>query len=112
MIVVTGGSGFVGAALLIRLAREHRTVRVVSRHPERLPGLLPPGIERVARDLLDPARVDGALDGADAVIHLAGALQGDPAQLRQVNVDGARNIATAARRRGVNRFLHLSSAGV
>jgi len=68
--VVTGGSGLIGRALVADLATEHR-VEVLSRTPRRVAGL-PPGVGVAAWDGIDADRLARRIDGADAVVHLAG----------------------------------------
>jgi dihydroflavonol-4-reductase len=95
-ILVTGGAGFVGGLLLARLVADGRRVRALVRRPtdrERLP---------------DP-RVELAL----VVYHVAGLNQlclADPTPLYRVNVEGTRKLLEAARRAGVRRVVHTSSA--
>jgi uncharacterized protein YbjT (DUF2867 family) len=104
-LAVTGGTGFVGGHLL-RLAREQGyDVRALTR------GWKPPEEEI--------AWVDGALDrpeslaklctGADAVIHIAGLINGTRAAFEAANVGGSANMIDAARKAGVRRFVHISS---
>lgn len=97
-IVVTGASGFVGRALCSRLCAGH-DVRAL--------------VRATTGDL---ARFRGwatALDGAQAVVHLAGYAhgRGDDASLRAVNVDATRAAAEAARASGAH-FVYLSSIKV
>ncbi len=113
MILVTGGTGFIGRQLLPTLVREGRPVRILSRRD--IPGGLPAGFEVARGDLQDPRTLSPALCGVDTVIHLAAhvpADSGDHPALHHVNVEGTRALATAAATAGVGRFVHLSSAGV
>ena len=71
MILVTGGTGFIGSHLLERLIEEGEEVRALVR-PARTPRLLPAGVQVVHGDLASGAGLDDALRGAAAVIHLAG----------------------------------------
>jgi nucleoside-diphosphate-sugar epimerase len=77
----------------------------------------PSGVEGVS-DLLgtmtDPAAVQCAVDGVDAVVHLAAkvSLAGDPADFQRVNVEGTRSLLGAARSAGVARFVFVSSPSV
>jgi nucleoside-diphosphate-sugar epimerase len=112
VILVTGGTGFVGRALVPALLQDGHRVRLLSRQT---PSRLPPGAETVPGDLLDPASLGPLLDGITAVVHLAAALpkEGVPAdRLLAVNVEGTRNLARAAGGRGVGLFVHGSSGGV
>ncbi|MEO8526269.1 MAG: NAD(P)-dependent oxidoreductase [Caldimonas sp.] len=113
MILVTGGTGFVGQALAAELIRQRREVRVLSRQP----GVgnsqpLPAGVDLVVADLGDVTTLGSALRSVDTLVHLAGALDGSSAQLRRANVEAAANIAQAARDAGTRWFVHVSSAGV
>jgi dihydroflavonol-4-reductase len=107
-VVVTGAAGFLGGVLVRRLRSEGRSVRSVDlRRP---PGL--PEADWVAVDVLDRSGLVRAFTGARVVFHLAAMISvtGDPTgRVWSVNVDGVANAAEAARRAGVNRFVHCSS---
>ena len=104
-LAVTGGTGFIGQHLLRIAIAGGYEVRALTR------GWKPPEDEI--------AWVDGALDrrdsliklalGADAVIHIAGAINGSKAQFDAVNVGGTAAMIDAARKAGVRRFIHISS---
>lgn len=111
MILLTGASGFVGAAVTRELVRSRRRVRTMSRTRSDHSGSAL--LESVAADLERPASLRTALAGVDTVVHLAGALEGTPVErMRAINVDGSRNLAIAARESGVRLMLHVSSAAV
>jgi uronate dehydrogenase len=109
-VLITGAAGYVGRHLARGLAADHDL---------RLGDLRPPaGDPRwVPLDVTDPEQVDAAMDGMDAVVHLAiaGGHEGDyedPAfnRLRfDVNVNGTWNLLDAARRAGVRRVVYTSS---
>jgi dihydroflavonol-4-reductase len=111
VILVTGGTGFVGTALLPALtARGERVCVLTRRHI-----VAAPGVEVRTGDLLNPATLTAALRDVTAVIHLAAALPGPrvaTTTLRRTNVEGTSNLATAAAAAGVERFVHVSSATV
>ncbi|WP_233222305.1 NAD-dependent epimerase/dehydratase family protein [Allosphingosinicella deserti] len=104
-LAVTGGTGFVGSHLLRLAIDEGYDVRALTR------AWKPPEDEI--------AWVEGALDrpdsleklcaGADAVIHVAGAINGSEAEFDAINVGGTASMIDAARRTGVRRFIHVSS---
>jgi nucleoside-diphosphate-sugar epimerase len=71
VILVTGGTGFIGTHLLEMLAASGESVRALVRRTG-APRLLPAGVETIRGDLASGADVAGALEGVDAVIHLAG----------------------------------------
>jgi nucleoside-diphosphate-sugar epimerase len=111
VILVTGGTGFVGRHLVARLLTDGFSVRVLSRGPA--PSALPEGMAWAQGDLTVPASLASALRGVDTVVH-AGAVLGEAGAdaYERVNVAGTRAIALAAREAGVRRFVHVSSAGV
>lgn len=104
-LALTGSTGFVGAHLL-GLARDagHR-VRALTRRPQ------PPrsGVTWVAGSLEDAHALDALVVGTDAVIHVAGVINGDAAEFEAGNVAGTAAILNAAKRAGVRRFIHVSS---
>ncbi len=107
---VTGATGHVGASLVRALIDDGRTVRAINRQPgAALAGL---DVEFVVADVVDPDSLRRALAGVDVVYHLAAliSIAGDPdGRVRATNVDGVRNVATAALEAGVRRFVHCSS---
>jgi dihydroflavonol-4-reductase len=111
--LLTGGTGFVGGLLLARLVADGRQVRALVRRPvdrERLPD---PRVELALGHLDDEDSLVRAADGCDVVYHAAGLNQlclADPAPLYRVNVEGTRRLLQAARRAGVRRVVHTSSA--
>ena len=112
MILVTGGTGFIGHTVVRRLCDGGEVVRVLGRSAPAIP--MPAGAEWVACDLATGVGLSEALCGVRVVVHLAGVLDGggDAAQIVRVNVDGTRMLAEAAAARGIEQFIHVSSAGV
>jgi nucleoside-diphosphate-sugar epimerase len=115
-VAVTGGSGNVGTALLRRLNRSGAAeVRALSRRQP--PDVAPyDEVRWFAADLGEAASehvLTEFLDGADAVVHLAWALQPGrhPEALRRVNVEGTRRVVRAAVAAGVEHVVHMSSLG-
>jgi dihydroflavonol-4-reductase len=112
-VVVTGGTGFIGTALVRALVERGDDVRVAARGrslPESLHGL---GLERVSCDILDRRAVRRALRGAERVFHVAGvtSLRTDDRGLCfEVNVRGTRIVCEEALRAGVERLVYTSSA--
>lgn len=114
-VVVTGATGNLGTALARLLSREGHEVVAVSRRP---PGrdAWPEGLTWVHCDLSDPdplGPLSRALEGADALVHLAWALQPmrDQAYQRRVNLGGSSVTLAAAHRAGVRRVVVASSIG-
>ncbi len=116
LVVVFGGSGFLGRRLVHRLTAEGMAVRVAVRHPE------PARIELraiglnlvtvVPADVRDPASVAGAVAGADAVINTVSAYveKGDTT-FEAVHVRGAETVAREAAAAGVARLVLVSGIG-
>jgi nucleoside-diphosphate-sugar epimerase len=107
---VTGGTGFVGRHVVAALAASGWRLRLlVRRNPGLDIGAEP--VDLVPGSLDDPAALDALVTGADAVIHLAGAIKGaDRAAFDRVNRDGTAALAAAWRRRAPEaRFVLLSS---
>lgn len=106
-VVVTGPAGHLGANLLPLLVATGARVRVVVR------ATAPRAeVEAVRGDVCDPATLGPAFSGAEIVFHLAAKISivGDPdGSVARVNVEGARNVARAARASGVRRMVHVSS---
>jgi dihydroflavonol-4-reductase len=112
-VLVTGGTGFVGGLLLTRLVAEGRQVRALIRRPADREQLPDPRVELALGDLRDEDSLARAADGCAVVYHLAGMNQlclPDPTPLYLVNVEGTRRMLQAARRAGVRRVVHTSSA--
>src|SRR5438270_9826573 len=117
-VAVTGASGNVGTALLRRLTAPGSGVAEVRGLARREPPDVAPysGVRWHRADLGEPsseAALIEFLDGVDAVVHLAWALQPGrhPEQLRRVNVEGTRRVARAAVGAGVRHVVHMSSLG-
>jgi NADH dehydrogenase len=113
VILVTGATGFVGRALLPRLAEAGLEVRCLirpSRHSPRLPRGVP--VQVSIASLEDARGLRAALVGVDTIIHLAGAeWHGRRGDVFAVDAQGTRALVEAAREAGVGRLLHLSHLG-
>jgi len=107
-IVITGASGNVGTSLLEVLGRQrvHEVIGLARRPPRSS------AVQWVAADIRS-ADLEQAFRGADAVVHLAWAIQPshDHAALRSVNVDGSRRVFDAVARAGVSNLVYASSVG-
>ena len=111
---VTGGSGFVGQALLAELRDRCIPVRALVRSPEAERAVRAAGAEPVLGGLHDAGTLQQAMIGCDVVFHAAAIVTdwGDIAEFRKVNVDGTATLLAAARAAAVRRFVHVSTEAV
>jgi nucleoside-diphosphate-sugar epimerase len=108
MILVTGGTGFIGTHLVRRLLAAGQPVRCLIRRQAR-PRNLPAGVEPVYGDLASGAGLSEALRGADTVIHLAGVTKAlSSSEYYAGNARASRNLAGAMAGLGL-RLVHVSS---
>jgi uncharacterized protein YbjT (DUF2867 family) len=113
MILVTGGTGFIGRALVRQLVASGKSVRLLLR-PSPISPRLPRGVavEVAVSSLKDERGLRSALKGVDVVFHLAGAERiGSRSDLEGVDVDGSRSLASVIRQAGVERVFFLSHLG-
>jgi dihydroflavonol-4-reductase len=116
-VLVTGGTGFVGAHSVAALLAQGHHVRLLVRAPERIaPALEPlgvtPDLDHAVGDVTDPASVTAALTGCDAVLHAAAVYNLDARAYRETartNVSGAETVLRAAVARGCDPVVHVSS---
>lgn len=120
-ILVTGGGGYVGSALVPSLLNQGYRVKVVdvfwygrdvfddcNQHPQ---------LERIELDIRDSAKLKQALDGVDAVIHLAcisndPSFELDPALGKSINYDAFAGLLQGSIDQGVKRFIYASSSSI
>ena len=106
LVAVTGATGFVGQAVLMAAGRHQLDVRALTRRKQRLRG----GVEWVDGDLADVPALKRLMDGASAVIHIAGVVNApDAAGFEEGNVQGTLRVIEAAHEMGVSRLIHVSS---
>lgn len=109
-IFITGGTGFVGAA--IRRALPGRPLRVLVRKRSAAAGIVDELTEVVEGDVTRPATLAGTMDGCKAVIHLvANISEQGGATFDDVIHKGTEHVLAAAEGAGVGRFLHMSALG-
>ena len=110
--LVTGATGFVGAALARTLIAAGWQVRALTRAGSDPRNLRTLTVERTVGDLTDAPSLERAVAGCDAVFHAAADYRlwvPDPQTMYRANVDGTRNLLEAARRAGVQRIVYTSS---
>jgi NADH dehydrogenase len=112
MILVTGGTGFVGRHLIGTMRKQGLPVRALVRHPDRAKELRDLDAELVAGDVADKQSLERACAGIERVIHLVGIIQEAPGvTFQDVHVEGTRNVLDAAKRSGVRHFFYQSALG-
>jgi uncharacterized protein YbjT (DUF2867 family) len=111
VILVTGGSGFVGGHVVHELRRRDLPVRCLVRDPHKASKLAAWGCELAQGDMTDPGSLRRAGEGADTVVHLVAIRQGRKEEFRRIMVDGTRDLLAAAKEAGVARFVHMSALG-
>jgi UDP-glucose 4-epimerase len=121
-VLITGGLGFIGSWTARALLEAGHAVRIFDSHTER--GLFDeivgrehaPNVEQMTGDITEPAQVDAAVSGCDALVHLAGILvpgcRADPVAGMRVNVLGTLHAFAAAMTHRLRGFAYASSAAV
>lgn len=114
MVLITGGAGVMGRALVRKLREKGKKIRIFT-----LPG--DPGVKEIEDlvddvrygDVADPESVAGICEGVKTVYHLAAIIiTSDESLYEKVNVGGTTNLVTEAEKAGVRHFIHVSSASV
>ena len=111
-VLVTGGGGFLGKAVVKKLLQKKYSVTSFSRHHHR--SLAQMGVAQIQGDLTDADAVSDAVKGMDTVFHVAArpGVWGPYAAYFAVNVTGTRHVIAACRSRGVARLIYTSSPSV
>jgi len=110
-ILVTGGTGFVGHAIVHELRAQGRDVRALVRDPLRAERLASWHAELATGDVTDPASLAAAMDGCTHVVHLVAIIRGSDADFERVMIRGTQNVIAAAREAGIERFVLMSALG-
>lgn len=105
-IALTGGTGFVGEALIVRALAERHEIAALARRPQ--PRRV--GVDWHAGDLSDSGALSRLVADCEAVVHVAGVVNApDPAAFEECNVTGTLNLIEACAAAGVPRFVYVSS---
>lgn len=110
LILLTGASGYIGGRLLRTLHDKGERVRANARRPDDLRGSVPPDVEVVGGDVLDPASLAPAFEGVDTAYYLIHAM----ASNRDFEIEeraGAENFAHAATAAKIRRIIFLGGLG-
>lgn len=115
MIIVTGGSGYVGSYIVKQLVDAEKPVRVMVRNRKRAESegrLTRLPVEWVEGDVNNPGSLDKAFEGGSAIVHtVAIAIEKGGSSYEEVNAEGTKNVIEAARRSGIKRLINLSQLG-
>jgi dihydroflavonol-4-reductase len=116
MVLVTGGTGFLGSYIIKHLVKKGYRVRAIRREKAVLPFYIPKEIfekvEWIQGDILDVLSLEEAMEGVDQVIHAAAVvsfLKADRKKMYQVNVEGTANVVNIALEKNVKRLVYISS---
>jgi len=104
-IAITGGTGFVGSHLIEMALAEGHQVNALTRRAQEPQQ----GVTWIEGALDRPDSLAALCAGCDAVIHVAGVINGSAEEFRQGNVVGTENMLAAAAGTGISRFVHVSS---
>jgi nucleoside-diphosphate-sugar epimerase len=114
-VLVTGGTGFLGAYIIHQLVDEGWSVRAIRRN-NNLPAFIPAAIlekvEWVTGDIEDIIGLTENMEGMDAIVHSAAKVsfsRRDRGELYHTNIEGTANVVNAALELGIRRFVHVSS---
>lgn len=111
-VFLTGGSGFVGSAIVRELLGREYVVHALSH--QRSVASQGLSLREFKGDLFDASALDEAMRDCDAAIHLVGIImekRSHGVTFERIHYDGTRSVVDAARRNGVRRFLHMSALG-
>jgi uncharacterized protein YbjT (DUF2867 family) len=111
-VFVTGGSGFVGSAVIEELLSHGYEVHALLRHGTL--GDLENRVKTFHGDLFDASVLDAGMAGCDAVIHLVGIIAEKPAKgvtFERIHVEGTRAVVEATKRAKVGRYVQMSALG-
>jgi dihydroflavonol-4-reductase len=115
MVLVTGGTGFLGSYIIKQLVEKGYAVRAI-RRSNKIPSWISKEIfekvDWVEGDVLDVVALEDAMEGVDTVIHSAAIvsfIKKDRKAMYQTNVDGTANVVNIALEKNIKRFVHISS---
>ncbi len=115
MVLVTGGTGFLGSYIIKQLVEKGYAVRAIRRTnktPSWISKEVFDSVEWVEGDVLDVVALEDAMDGVDTVIHSAAIVsfvKKDRKAMYQTNVDGTANVVNIALEKNIKRLVHISS---
>ncbi len=118
MILITGGTGFVGSNIVDKARGKGLSIRCLVRSEAGVQSasggepLQKLGVETALGDILQPDTLDEAMQGVSAVIHLVGIrVEVGEATFERIHLDGTKNVVDAAKKAGVRRYIQKSALG-
>ena len=114
-VLVTGGTGFLGAYIIQELVAKGRPVRAIRRgstQPVFFPSEVWEKVEWMNGDVLDVIGLEEAMEGVDSVVHSAAKLsfyRGDRREMYHTNIEGTANVVNIALEQNIRRLVHVSS---
>jgi dihydroflavonol-4-reductase len=116
MVLITGGTGFIGSYIIRHLILTGHQVRAIKRSTSKLPFYIADDVlarvDWVEADVLDMQSIDEAMQGVDSIVHAAAVVsfqQKDREEMYKINVEGTANLVNLALENNISRFLHVSS---
>lgn len=115
MVLVTGGTGFLGSYIIKHLIEKGYKVRAIRRGtktPAWIAKEIVDAVEWVEGDILDLISLEDAMESIDTVIHSAATvsfLKKDRAAMYHTNIEGTANVVNIALEKNIKRFVHISS---
>lgn len=114
MVLVTGGTGFLGSELIRQLLLKGEKIRALKRNSSQIPAILEnqPSLEWADADLLDYFSLEDAITGITKIYHCAAHIsfdRKDKSLMHRVNVEGTVNLLNISMAAGIRKFLHVSS---
>lgn len=114
-ILITGGTGFLGAYIIKHLIEKGYNVKAICRSNKRpffIPEEISDKVEWVDGDVLDVVSLEDAMEGVDTVIHVAAIVsfaKKEQKQMYKINVEGTANVVNVALEKNIGRLVHISS---
>ncbi len=112
MILITGGTGFVGRNIVRRLIQTNQKVRCLVRKTSNVSIFEGPKLEYSEGDITQPQTLPKAMEGIDTVINLVGIIrESRNATFEKIHADGTANVVNASKKAGVKKFIQMSALG-
>ncbi len=112
LVLVTGGTGFIGQRLVKRILADGYKVRLLSRSGKNNEKIKHDQLEYIEGDIASAHDVNNACKNVDAVYHLAAAMQGRWDDHQRITIDGTKNIVDACKKNKVNKLIYISTLNV